>query len=171
MAKKPLKKPPRRRSSYGWALKLLDKNDPVSHLFADELAALSAEAQEGLELLERLASGAAEYAIEVMYGEPVERMTIARLAWEEGPSETTIRRRIVQLQVELFGRQLSRSGIYYRFERRMRLGDQRRCAEPGCSRTLRSDSHANRRHCDEHRAPAARIARHRRRASLPASPA
>src|SRR5437870_5684536 len=107
MAKKPLKKPLRRRPSYGWALKLLDEDDPVSHLFAAELAGLSAEAREGLELLERLASGAAEYAIEVMFGEPVEPMTIARLAWEEGPSETTIRRRIVQLQVELFGRQLS----------------------------------------------------------------
>jgi len=162
MAKRPLKKPLRRRPSYGWALKLLDEDDPVSQLFAAELAVLSAEAREGLELLERLAKGAAEYAIEVMFGEPVEPITIARLAWEEGPSETTIRRRIVQLQVELFGRQLSRSGIYYRFKRRMQLGDQRRCAEPGCLRMLPHDAHANRRHCAEHRGVAARVARHRR---------
>ncbi len=162
MAKKPVKKPLRRRSSYGWALKLLDEKDPVSYLFATELAALSAEAHEGLELLERLARGAAEYAIEVMHGEPAEPWTIRRLAWEEGLSETTIRRRIVQLQVELFGRQLSRSGIYYRFKRRMRLGDQRRCTEPGCARTLPTDSHGNRRLCGEHGGVAARVARHRR---------
>jgi hypothetical protein len=162
MVKKPVKKPLRRRPSYGWALKLLDEDDPVSHLFSDELAALSVEAREGLELLERLASGAAEYAIEVMHGEPVDPMTIARLAWDEGPSETTIRRRIAQLQVELFGRQLSRSGIYYRFGRRIRLGDNRRCPEPGCRRPLPADSAANRRYCDEHRTTAERVARHRR---------
>src|SRR5204863_5448268 len=104
----------------------------------------------------------AEYAIEVMHGEPAEPWTIRRLAWEEGPSETTIRRRIGQLQVELFGRELSRSGIYYRFKRRMRLGDRRRCAEPGCSRALPTDAHANRRFCDGHRRVAARVARHRR---------
>jgi hypothetical protein len=158
MAKSPLRSRPR----YGWVLKLLNENDPVSRLFAPELAGLSAEAQEGLELLSRLAESAAEYSLEAMHGEPLEPLTIARIAWDEGPSATTIRRRIAQLQVELFGRELSRSAIYYRFKRRERLGEQLCCAETGCSESLPNDAHANRRLCDEHREPATRVARHRR---------
>jgi hypothetical protein len=156
------KNPPHRRPSYGWALKLLNEKEEVSRLFAPELAALSPEAREGLEVVARLAESANKHSIEAMHRQPFEPLTIAQIAREDGPSASTIRRRIGQLQVELFGRELSRSAIYYRFKRRERLGARRCCAEPGCSRPLPVDAHVNRLHCDGHRATAARVARHRR---------
>jgi hypothetical protein len=133
-----------------------------------EAKALSREGREGIYYAEKLALNARQRSRGAFWG--LARLTINQLARDQQVSPNTIRGRIRQAQLELFGRELSRSGIHYRLQRRKQFGDHRPCAERGCATTLPLAAPAHRHYCDEHRAPAARVARHRRRRGFSARP-
>jgi hypothetical protein len=88
---------------------------------------------------------------------------VADLAAEDDVSPVLVYTRMKQARVELFGRDLSDSAIYYRLRRRKTLARMRHCAEPTCERELPPQATARRRYCDEHVKPAARVRRHRDR--------
>jgi hypothetical protein len=142
----------KRHPSYDWVWKV--RKWP-------EAKALSREGREGIYYAEKLALNARQRSRGAFWG--LARLTISQLARDQQVSPTTIRGRIRQAQIELFGRELSRSGIHHRLQRRKLLGDHRPCAEVTCDTALPLDAPAHRRYCDQHRAAAARVARYRRR--------
>jgi RNase P/RNase MRP subunit POP5 len=159
--------PQRRRQStparYGWVLRI-PAHDPHRHGLSDDASA-------GLAYLEELAENATERRQLAPSRRAPERLTIARLAYEEGCSRSEIYRLMKQARIELFGRELSDSAIYHRLRRDRKRGDPaaRPCAHDGCPRPLPARATARRRYCDFHLAPHARIARHRDSRSVNAS--
>jgi hypothetical protein len=146
----------KQRTSYAWALHLEVADVPSE--------SLSAQAQEGLSYADGLAEEAQERSQFAMRGKPLRRPLIDEIVEEEYVSITTVRRRIRQARLELFGT-LTDSGIYKRLQRR-REREQRRqrwCEQSGCREPLPRQARPNRRYCVRHRAPAARVRRHRRR--------
>ena len=91
--------------------------------------------------------------------------TVAQMAREEGVSRATIYRSMRVARMELFGRDLSDSGCYYRVRRDRERGhpDTRPCAEPDCQRPLSRGATARRRFCAFHGASHGRVRRYRER--------
>jgi hypothetical protein len=96
-------------------------------------------------------------------GEPYEALTAAELG---GPwtSQIQVHMAIKQARIELFGKDLSNSAIFYRLKKR-RERESRTCAEPGCSIPLPRLAHGSKRYCRMHGSGRARIERHRRQYS------
>ncbi len=139
------------RQSYGWALHF-QHNDR-------DVRALSPTARKGLEYAQALARNARERREAALFDDFLpDRLTPAELAtdWD---SAISINSKIKQARTELFGRDLSRSGIYNRLKKRKRAS--RSCAHPGCHHQLPPDAHGNSRYCPTHAAGAARVHRHR----------
>jgi hypothetical protein len=143
----------RRRRRYAWALQFATTSDEVRRL--------SREARAGLAYAQILAENARDRSAEALRGVPPERLTVAALAADDDVSPVVVHTRIKQARIELFGRDLSDSAIYYRLRRRESLPPRRYCAEVGCARQLPASASARRRYCDEHIAPAARVRRYR----------
>lgn len=147
------KRRPSRPRRHSWSLRFR-LNDP-------EVLALSREARDGLEYAQSLARNARARSLAGFHGELLpERVTPAELGapWD-GPIQ--VYTKIKQARIELFGKDLSDSGIYYRLKQRPeRLG--RVCAEPGCKTPIPPQAHGRTRYCQEHKTGAARTRRHRR---------
>ena len=145
---------------YSWALRF-----PTTDARVREL---SREAKVGLAYACELAENTRDLRDEALHGIPPERLTVQALAREEDVSPFAINAAIGQAQIELFGRKLSDSAIYYRLrrERAVRSRPSRSCAEPGCETAIPAGANGNRRYCDRHAGSAARVARHRLRAGV-----
>jgi hypothetical protein len=145
----------RKALRYSWARKFKPA-DP-------ELAWLSHDALAGLDYAQQLAENARERSLAALLRDPVpERLTVADLATSDGTSPVIVHRLIKQTRLELFGKELSQSAIYYRLKTRA-ARQSRSCAEDGCNQPLPPTAPASRRYCDQHRTTAARVRRHRRR--------
>ncbi len=142
-----------------------------SHAFAlhfargdRELGWLSPEGRSGLAYARRLAENARERSAAALSGDLLpERLTVAALAEADWVSPSTIRARIRQARIELFGKDLGERAVCYRLRARRQRTRARRCAEEGCRNPLPRHAAANRAYCDEHASPAARVRRHRNR--------
>ena len=145
------KTPPR----YGWA-RLIPESDP-------RLRGLSFEAREGFEYLCELAENATERREHALHGNAPKRLTVTRIAREDGTSPSRVYRLMELARTELFNKPLSDSAIYHRLRRDREHGDPtaRPCAEAGCARPLPRDATLRRRYCTFHAASHARVARHR----------
>lgn len=111
---------------YQWATKIA-KSDAFG---------LSWDGQEGLEMAKDLAG----------YSEP---RTLGEVADEYGYSATTVRRRIEQARLELFG-PIGDRAIYYRLKRESEVRERpmRECGAPDCSNALPAGARSSRRFCD-----------------------
>ncbi len=138
---------------YAWALQF--------GAASAEVRRLSREAREGLAYARLFAENAQSRSAEALRGVPPEPLNVAALAADDDVSPVHVYTRIKQARLELFGRDLSDSAIYYRLRRRRALPARRHCAEPTCDRELPPQATARRRYCDEHLSPAARVRRHR----------
>jgi hypothetical protein len=150
---------PSRRPSYAWAL------HPQASRVA--LRQLSDDDHSGLAYAEELARDARPRSNKNLRGNSgYEPLTIDELAARDRIPASTIRRRIRKARRQLFG-ELTDNAIYKRLQRQHQRGlrPRRRCEHPGCEQSLHPNAHANRRFCDEHRTPAARVRRHRQRTS------
>jgi hypothetical protein len=156
------KQPRRRRSraprSYAWAL-CFPPSDP-------RVLRLSRRAQDGLDYARMLARNAVERRKGAPVGMLPDPLTVEQIAKEEELSPVQIHTWIKQARIELFGRDLSDSGIAHRRRREQELAkrEPRTCAEQSCEESLPRSATARRRFCDLHSAPAARVRRYRARA-------
>jgi hypothetical protein len=149
------------RRRYGWSL-ALKRSDP-------QVQRLTRTARRGLEYAQTLAGAARARREAMLAGEQLlpEPLSVARLAADEETSAVAINSAVKHARVELFGRDLSDSAIYYRLRTR-RDPKACLCAEPGCNEQLPTGT--RRRYCAVHGSGAARVRRHRRNARHP-SPA
>jgi AraC-like DNA-binding protein len=132
---------------------------------------LSEAAADGLEFARQLAEDAQWRVSLLLDREPLPApLTIGEIAEDAGLSASTVRRRIARARTELWG-DLSDSGIYYRLRRRRTIARRpwRTCQEPACTNLIPRQASAARRYCETHRAPAARVRRHRRQSDQPAT--
>ena len=143
----------RHRRRYAWALQFTSTSDEVRQL--------SREAREGLGYAQLLAENARERSAEALRGIPPEPLSVNALAADDYVSPVFVHTRIKQARIELFGRDLSDSAIYYRLRRSRVLPPTRYCDEVGCARRLPPSASARRRFCDEHVDSTARVRRHR----------
>ena len=143
------------RRRYGWSL-ALKRSDP-------QVPRLSAQARRGFAYAQTLARAADARREAMLAGQRLlpEPLSVAQLAADEETSPAAINRAIKAARVELFGRDLSDSAIYYRLRTRQDR-EPRFCAEPGCSQQVPTSTH--RRYCVRHGSGAARVRRHRRNA-------
>ncbi|MDX6413666.1 MAG: hypothetical protein QOH23_1076 [Gaiellaceae bacterium] len=158
MAKKARRrgKPLRR---YSWALRLT-RGDP-------RLAFLSSDGKEGLGYAKLLAENALDRRLAALAKQILpDPLTVAELAERKYTSPIRINKQIKQARIELFGRDLTDSAIYYRL-RYPPPGEPRCCAEPGCSNLIRRHAPQGTRYCLQHSRVAARVRRHRRRPNNP----
>jgi hypothetical protein len=88
-------------------------------------------------------------------------LTVNELAAQDELSPIEINKLIKQARIELFGKDLSRSAIYYRLKHQQQRRN-RTCAEPDCENPIRSQEPISRLYCDTHNTPSARTRRHRR---------
>jgi hypothetical protein len=133
-----------------------------------ELRDLSKEGRDGFEYARALALSALERRHAGIHGGPMpERLRASDLAERDFTSAAAVNTKIKQARIELFGRDLSESGMYHRLRRRDQLR-KRHCAEPDCDTLLDPQASASRRYCDHHRTGAARARRHRRQDLLTA---
>ena len=148
------------RRRYGWSL-ALKRSDP-------RVQRLSPTARRGLAYAQALAGAARARREALLAGEQLlpEPLSLAQLAADEETSAVAINRAIKAARVELFGRDLSDSAIYYRL--RTRQDGERFCAELGCSEQLPTGR--RRRYCAVHGSGVARVRRHRRNARRLARP-
>jgi hypothetical protein len=150
--RKPRAKPPRR---YSWSLRLRI-DDP-------RLRSLDLDGLEGLEYARHLAR-AARYrrlaALENGIAPPA--FGVKDLAAHEDVSPTHILNRIKQARIQLFGKDISDSAIYYQL--RHPQPPERPCAEESCLFALPRHAPSHRRYCFLHTDVRARVRRHRRRA-------
>jgi hypothetical protein len=149
--RKPHAKPKRGQRRYSWALAIRG---------ADE-GRLSPPAREGLSYarqIARVAKARREFAFDE--DAKPEPLTVERIAKEEGVSPVYVFTAIKQARLELFGRDLKDSAIYYRLRKGRERGI-RVCGEPDCSRPIPALANGRRRYCDDHGAGAARVRRHR----------
>ena len=155
------RKAPRR---YRWSLQLSD-TDP-------RVRALSPRGKTGLYYARELAENAAKRSSGALHEDVPERLTVEKLAREDDLSPVEINKMLRQTRIELFGKDLSDSAIYYRLRRDRDLGraPDRPCAEPGCPRPLPGHASRRRRYCDFHLAAHARVSRFRARQKISAQP-
>ena len=148
-----------RSRRYAWSLKF-SASSP-------EVRSLSRRAREGLTYARLLAENARERSRAALYGHPHEPLTVAKIAEENELSPITVHSSIKEARVELFGRDLSDSAIYYRLRRRELMQRERYCAQLLCRNQLPRHATARRRYCDVHLTPSARVRRHREKANHP----
>jgi hypothetical protein len=123
---------------------------------------LSKEGRDGFEYARSLALNAAERRHAGIHAGPIpNRLKVAELAERDFTSAGAVNTKIKQARIELFGTDLSDSGMYHRLRRRDQLRN-RRCAEPDCDTPIHPQASASRRYCDHHRTGAARTRRNRR---------
>lgn len=127
-----------KRTSYAWAYGLSDRDldDPA--------------AEEGLRYARRLAEMARAHSKAALAGEePPFPLTPADIAFEEGISESTVRRRIALARRLLYGTR-SDSGIYYQKARVRALLAQpvRICTAPDCEEPLPWNASKRRAYCN-----------------------
>ena len=148
------RKSPRR---YRWALQLSERDPRVR--------ALSYRARIGFGYARELGEIAAERSLGAPNGDMPERLTVEEIAREEGLSPVDVYRMLKQTRIELLGKDLSDSAIYYRLRRDREHGmpADRPCAEAGCRRPLPTGASRRRRYCDFHLASHARVRRYRAR--------
>jgi len=146
------------RRRYGWSL-AFKRSDP-------RVQRLSPTALRGLAYAQRLARAARARREAMLAGEQLlpEPLSVAQLAADEETSAVAINRAIKAARVQLFGRDLSDSAIYYRLRTRHN-GEPCFCAEHGCKQQLPTST--RRRYCARHGSGAARVRRHRRNARHP----
>ena len=144
---------------YSWAPRL-NRGDP-------RLAFLSSDGKEGLGYAKLLAENALDRRLTALAKQiPPAPLTVADLAEKEYTSPIRINKQIKQARVELFGKDLTDSAIYYRL-RQPPPTEARSCAEPGCSNTIRRHAPHGTCYCPDHSTVAARVRRHRRRPNKP----
>jgi hypothetical protein len=160
---KNMPEPPKRRRSraprsYAWALRF-PPSDP-------RVLRLSSRAQDGLDYARRLARNAVERRKGAPVGMLPDPLTVEQIAKEEELSPVQIHTWIKQARIELFGKDLSESGIAHRRRREQVLAkrEPRTCYEESCDLLLPRHVTARRRFCDLHVASAARVRRYRARA-------
>ncbi len=146
------------RRRYGWVLNFAATSPRIR--------ALSRQAKEGHRYAEDLARNARERREQGLEEFRPERLTVKRLADQLDVPAGEVYARLRQLRVELFGKDLSDSAIYYRLQQeRQRLAREPRvCAQEGCGELLPEEAIASRRYCEWHRSPVARVTRSRARA-------
>jgi hypothetical protein len=112
-------------------------------------ARLSYEAHEGLGYAEALAKDARFRFEERRRGRRHPPLSFAELGRQHRYSASTIKRRVDQARLELFGT-LGDSGIHYRLKRARELHARKRryCAAPDCGRPLPAEATSRRRYCD-----------------------
>jgi hypothetical protein len=152
MASRKRKRPIR----YGWALRF-DAHSP-------EYPDLSWAAREGLGYAQRIAEDARERATEALtnHANMMARTTVKNLAADHGVSPIEINRQIKQARIELFGKDLSESAIYYRLKH-LEPHRGRTCAEPDCTQPIRAQEPISRLYCPKHAQPKYRTRRTRLR--------
>jgi hypothetical protein len=151
------RKPRTTRRRYRWALHLSERDPRV--------LALSDRARAGFDYACELGENADQRSRGALRGEVPERVTVEQIAREEGLSPSSVYSMLRQARIELFGKDLSDSAIYYRLRRDREQGipAARPCAEPGCRLPLPGGATARRRYCDFHLASHARVRRYRER--------
>jgi hypothetical protein len=124
------------------------------------------DAYRGLEYARELARAAKARSRQNIVPDPAFKpLTIATLARRDELSPSTPRRWIDKARRALFG-DLTDGAIYKRVQRHRRpQGRFRHCNEDGCGNLLATDAHGNQNYCNQHRAPAARVRRHRRQSA------
>jgi hypothetical protein len=131
----------------------------------EEVRRLSLEARDGLDFARRIGHVARERRLFALDNDVLpEPLTVERIAHEEDTSPIFIHKAIKQARIELFGRDLKDSAIYYRLRKRRERGT-RVCVEPHCGRPIPALADGRRRYCDLHASGAARVRRHRARLS------
>lgn len=140
--------------SYFWALRF-EGSSP-------ELRRLSKEGRDGFEYARSLALNAAERRHAGIHGDPMpRRLKVTELAQRDFTSAVGVNTKIKRARIELFGKDLSDSGMYHRLRCRDQLRN-RRCAEPDCDTPIDPQASAARHYCDQHQTGAARARRYRR---------
>jgi hypothetical protein len=145
------------RRRYRWALQLSERDPRVRALFP--------RARTGFGYACELGENAAERSSGALRKDVPERLTVRQIAREDGLSPAALYDMLRQARIELFGKDLSDSAIYYRLRRDHEYGipTERPCAEPGCARPLPTGASRRRRYCDFHLASHARVSRYRAR--------
>ena len=146
----------RRPRRYSWSLHF--------SVASPDVLRLSRQARQGHTYAQILAESALERSRAALRGHPHEPLTVAKIAEEDDLSPVAVHSLIKQARVELFGRDLSDSAIYYRLRGRELTRQERLCAQPLCSNQLPRHATARRRYCDVHVTPGARVRRHRAKA-------
>jgi hypothetical protein len=145
------------RRRYRWSHHLSPR-DPRIH-------GLSPRARTGFDYARELADNADERSLGALRGDVPERLTVEQIARDDRLSPDDVYDMLKQTRIELFGKDLSDSAIYYRLRRDREHGNPaaRPCAEPGCLRPLPAGASRRRRYCDFHGASHARVSRYRAR--------
>jgi hypothetical protein len=135
---------PKKRESCAWSL----------DLSAAEEDRLTPQGREGLQYLQQLALDAEERrkdALELRVGRPPMRLEDLEppdsVDWPH--SESTIRQRMRQTKVDVFGRAIGVSAINARRRQKRKIAERpvRICADPDCSNLIPRAAHAKRKYC------------------------
>lgn len=128
---------------------MANKRESFAWAYEEDLWLSGPEADEGLRYARRLAEMARLARRAALAGEaPPFPLTSADIAFEEGISEATVRKRIALARYELW-RDLSDSAIYARKARAKALSEQaqRVCKAPDCEEPLPQRASARREYC------------------------
>jgi len=98
-----------------------------------------------------------------------DKLTVAILAAEEGTSPARIHRLIRHAVIEIFGKDLSQSAIYYRLSQLQARRD-RTCTEPDCDEPIAPQEPISRLYCHHHSQGRKRTARCREQKRAAANP-
>jgi hypothetical protein len=125
---------------------------------------LSPEARRGLRYAKALANNAQVRSRLALFDQHFlpPPLTVAELAIQEDLSPIEIHKTIKRTRIELFGKDLSESAIYYRLKHRHER-HKRTCRHTDCDRPLSPLAPVSRLYCDEHGQPKHRTRRHRSR--------
>jgi len=137
---------------YSWALHF-DYRSP-------EARSLSHEGHTGLGYAQALAENHRERSTLALREHRFmpEKLTVATLAVEDQTSPIEINRLIRKARIEIFGKDLSQSAIYYRLSQ-LEARRGRTCTEPDCDEPIAPQEPISRLYCHEHRAPRSRTNR------------
>jgi hypothetical protein len=139
---------------YSWALHF-DYRSP-------EVRQLTYDGHQGLAYAQALAENHAERSALALKEHQYmpERLTVADLAIEDQTSPVEINRLIRRARIEIFGKDLSQSAIYYRLNQ-LQARRGRTCAAADCDEPIPPHEPISRLYCHEHRTPRSRTRRHR----------
>jgi len=149
-------------TSYSWALKF--SNSPEERY-------LSEDGRLGLGYAQALAEIAQERSVAALQqgADVPDKLTVATLAAEEGTSPARIHRLIRHAIIEIFGKDLSQSAIYYRLDQ-LQARRGRTCAQPDCDEPLEPQEPISRLYCHHHSQGRNRTARCREQKRAAANP-
>lgn len=193
--RKPTRKAKEQQAWYAWALHFRDSDPEVRRLSPDAREGLQSARSLARNALERSEAAPDSNPIDQLaglnqwdeedeptvlgyrlegggnpYGEPLlpALLTPADLA-EHWETAQDVEAKIEAARVGLFGKDLSRSGIYYRLKQRAERGP-RTCDEPDCSQAIPAHAHGGTRYCRAHGSGAARARRLRKNRTAGSSP-